>query len=431
MKNLYLIASLLFLLTACNNLEDATLRERNTFMHFYEGANSYLATSAEIAADGYIIAGTITLSDPTVDSKIILIKTDFYGQKIWEKIIDGGSASAVKVTSNGYLIIGDSIEYNVDSDQISNLINNWSRLIEVDNNKNIVSDISFSQKRFSSGDTSHIDFHGNAITFNQQGHLITLGTFKIAGSSEFAYVAALDPSSLDTLWQKTYNYINRDYANTKSVFYNTAGNVVWGTSVQTDFANFNRSYVSIPVIKDSSVFVNSDYYGETTDQSFVIMDMQPSPHGYGVIGTFAQPDGSKSNLFFIRVDHNGNFKKETARYFDGVASQANEVLSDSTVSTTEDTGNALTSTRDGGYILAGTITTTPQLGNGGKDIWLIKVDGTGKPLWNKLIGASTDETVSSIRETADGGFLICGTKTLGGLSSIFLFKTDSNGELKN
>jgi hypothetical protein len=62
---------------------------------------------------------------------------------------------------------------------------------------------------------------------------------------------------------------------------------------------------------------------------------------------------------------------------------------------------------------------------------LIKVDGLGNPVWNKLIGGGGDEFVSTIRETEDGGFLICGTSTISGFSNIFLVKTDEFGELKN
>jgi len=432
MKILYFLTFLLLTLSACTNLDDAPLEKRNTFLHFYEGAHSYTASAAEVTDDGYIIVGNIGLTDGnTIDSKIVVIKTDFYGQRIWERTIDGGTASSVKVTPQGYIIIGDSIQYNPNSEQIPELVNSWSRLIQMDHTGNKDSDNSYAVRVILPGDTTHVDFHGDAVTFDDLGNLLTLGTFKSPGGHEYSYIASLDPITLDTLWQKKYNYIARDYSNARSVFYNQDGNIVWGTSIQTSVSNFNRAYLSVPVVKDSSVFVNSDYYGEISDQSFLIQDMQPSGTGYGVIGTYSQPDGSKGNVFFITVDKNGNFRESTARYFDGIDSQNNTALNDPASSTSEDTGNAITATRDGGYVLAGTMETTPLRGSGQRDIWLIKVDGFGNPIWNKLIGASTDESVSSIRELPDGSLLICGSKALGGLSSIFLLKTDSKGELRN
>jgi hypothetical protein len=430
MRIFYLFAFFLFIAAACTNLGDAKLEERNTFMHFYEGGNSLVAAGAAQTADGFVIAGTIAITGEAPGSKIIVIKTDVYGQKVWQKVIEGGSATSLRVTENGYIIIGDSIQYNPTSENIPELVNNWSRLITMDIQGNITADRSFAVKLKTASDTSHVDFHGDAVTFDNTGNLITLGSRKVPGGFEFSYVAKLTPA-LDTLWYKNFNYINRDYVNANAVHYNRAGNVLWASSILADVTAFSRAYLSIPVIKENGSFVNSDFYGETSELSYSIRDIQPSPLGYSVIGTFSQPDGKAANVFFIQADHEGNFNPQTARYMDGLESQDNVSLSSSTSSSTEDTGDALTYTRDGGYILAGSITTTPQIGSGGKDIWLIKLDGAGNMLWNKLIGASTDETVSSIHETSDGGLLICGTKTLGGLSSIFLIKTDSQGELKN
>lgn len=62
---------------------------------------------------------------------------------------------------------------------------------------------------------------------------------------------------------------------------------------------------------------------------------------------------------------------------------------------------------------------------------LVKVDSQGNMMWAKTLGGSGDETVSAVRETSDGGLLICGTNRLGNYSTIFLIKTDKNGGLKN
>jgi hypothetical protein len=400
-------------------------------MHFYESANSYTATVAEITDDGYIIAGSITFSNDTLSPNILLIKTDKQGKKLWEKAIPGGTSSGLKVTSNGYIIIGDSIQYNPDSEKISELENDAARLIFLDMSGSIIQDRSFSRKV----SNTRVDFHGDAITFDDQNNLITLGTFKAPGSNEYAYLSAINPSNMDTIWEKSFNYIERDYVNGKSVQFSN-GNILWGTTVSASVSNFSRSYLALPVVPSNSTFINSDYFGENSDQALTINDLEPSPLGYGAIGTYAQPGGNKANMFFIRVDKSGNFVDESVRYFDGAKTDNLGLIQDPSNSDSEDTGNAITATRDGGYVLAGSIESTPDRGNGGKDIWLVKIDAFGNPLWNKIIGGPTGEIVSSIRETADGGLLICGTiqdgnNQTGGLSSIFLIKTDSEGEIRN
>jgi hypothetical protein len=150
-----------------------------------------------------------------------------------------------------------------------------------------------------------------------------------------------------------------------------------------------------------------------------------------VIGTYASPTGANGNMFFIRVNQQGNIIEGSERYFDGERFLTDNTSVNAEVSSSDDTGDALTSTRDGGFILAGTVLTTPSLGKGGKDILLVKIDSQGNVQWTKVLGGSGNETVNSIRETSDGGLLICGSNDLSGLSSIFIMKTDMNGELKD
>jgi len=135
-------------------------------------------------------------------------------------------------------------------------------------------------------------------------------------------------------------------------------------------------------------------------------------------------------MFFVRIDKDGSFISGSERFFDGELSEGNQAVTLGQ-SSSEDTGDAITSTQDGGFILAGSFITTPNRGRGGRDILLIKVDTQGNVIWNKIIGGEGDESVSSIRETSDGSLLICGANNVSGLSSIFIMKTDKNGELKN
>jgi len=434
---LFLAALSTVMFQQCQNLEDAPIENRNTFMHFYEGGNSYVASAAEITSDGYIIIGNISVVGDATDSKMVIIKTDPFGQPLWETILDGGTASSIMETANGYIVLGDSIQLNPNSEKTAELVNNWSRMVTLSNTGTVQSDKSFAIERDDPNDTVdiHIDFHAKSITKDNQGNLITLGSYRIPGTTENSFIAALDPSSLDTLWIKQYNYIDRNYTLANGVYYNTSGNILWASSLTINQGAFTRGYLTVPVVKDSSTFINSNYYGEVSDRSFVVNDLRPTAIGYCAIGTISQQqtntNETKGNIFFIQIDNSGNFKPGSARYFDGVDSENNISLSDSTVSVSDDTGDAITATKDGGFLLGGTLTTTPQRGNGGKDVWLIRLNESGDILWNKIIGGSTDETISSIRETNDGGFLICGSKSLGGQSSIFLIKMDRNGELRD
>ena len=70
-------------------------------------------------------------------------------------------------------------------------------------------------------------------------------------------------------------------------------------------------------------------------------------------------------------------------------------------------------TADGGYILGGQ-TTSSASGNvtgtvsGTYDFWIVKLNSTGAITWNKLIGGNEDEYAYAIQQTADGGYIVTG-----------------------
>jgi uncharacterized protein YjdB len=69
-------------------------------------------------------------------------------------------------------------------------------------------------------------------------------------------------------------------------------------------------------------------------------------------------------------------------------------------------------TTDGGYIVAGYTTSndTDVTGNhGSTDYWIIKLNSAGVKQWQKCLGGSSDDMVSSIQATKDDGFIIAGS----------------------
>lgn len=433
MKRLYLPALFACMIFgSCQELEDASPGERTTFMHFYEGAYSMSAAGAEVTDDGFIIAGTVDVTGGSRDSRIIVIKTDKLGKKQWQTTINNGIASSLKVIPGGYAIIGSAVTYSPNASDISELENHTARLIILNDGGTVINDLT-SYERVSP-EAKHVDYIGNGATLDGNENLVTLGTFRAPGQSSYAYVASINLITLDTVWSREYNYIVRDYVNTRSI-HADGDRIVWGSSITESINAFSYSYLAIPVVAPNSTFLNSNYYGQNDQQqSLKIRDLRKTPSGYAAVGTYSKPDGKNADILFIKIDRHGRFEEGSVRYFDGLTgSSTAPSLSDLT-----EAGEAVTTTRDGGFAIAGTLTTDEGkgIGNGGKDLWLIKTDAFGNMEWNRIIGGSTSETVSTIRETDDGGLLICGTiydgtEQSGGLSSIFLMKTDRNGELKD
>ena len=91
-----------------------------------------------------------------------------------------------------------------------------------------------------------------------------------------------------------------------------------------------------------------------------------------------------------------------------------------------DGGNSCLKTSDGGYVALGS---TYSYGTGDHDIYLLKLDSLGDTLWTRTFGGSGTEYGYDIQGTVDGCFIIVGkTRSFGaGMMDVYLIKTDSLG----
>ncbi|HIG30572.1 MAG TPA: hypothetical protein EYQ50_23355 [Verrucomicrobiales bacterium] len=81
--------------------------------------------------------------------------------------------------------------------------------------------------------------------------------------------------------------------------------------------------------------------------------------------------------------------------------------------TISDVLGALISTKDGGFLLAGTSNTSQgqartALSHGGFDIWILKISPEGSVEWDRSYGGGWHESFSSIAPSIEGGYLISG-----------------------
>lgn len=122
-----------------------------------------------------------------------------------------------------------------------------------------------------------------------------------------------------------------------------------------------------------------------------------------------------SNMFFLLM----------LIFLNGVSAQN---TFEKTYGTTGDNfANDVQLTSDGGYIIVGT---GKFSGNNG-DIFLLKTNSLGDTLWTRFIGGSSVDHGNSVKETADGGYIIAGsTVSFGaGASDAYLVKTDATGNV--
>ncbi len=98
-------------------------------------------------------------------------------------------------------------------------------------------------------------------------------------------------------------------------------------------------------------------------------------------------------------------------------------------------------TSDFGYVAAGCTNSVDGVlegNNGGNDLWVIKMDQDGELEWSKTYGGSESEATRSIRQAADGGYIVAAYTASGdgdvsenyGGQDAWLVKLDENGDLE-
>jgi len=95
-------------------------------------------------------------------------------------------------------------------------------------------------------------------------------------------------------------------------------------------------------------------------------------------------------------------------------------------------GYSVKQTADAGYIIVGSkkISLAPE--EYSTNIWLIKIDPLGHMSWNRTFGGEKYDLGSSVQQTTDGGYIIAGSTDSfsNGSSDIWLIKTDAVGQIQ-
>ena len=211
-------------------------------------------------------------------------------------------------------------------------------------------------------------------------------------------------------------------------------------------ALFTKTYGMYPFTNEIGVFVQ-----QTTDGGFIIIgdtDIDPSHDAYLIKtdsfgnaisgGLFGGWQGGQSKGKCVQQTTDGGyiFTGYTAYNLLPTGSGISIIKTDANGIQTwnwifdyanNEEGHSIKQTADGGYIITGE---TYSFGAGGKDIFLIKTNNGGTLLWSKTYGGLNDDSGNSVLQTTDGGYIIAGTTNSfgSGLTDIFVIKTNSTGD---
>lgn len=84
-------------------------------------------------------------------------------------------------------------------------------------------------------------------------------------------------------------------------------------------------------------------------------------------------------------------------------------------------------TADGGYVVAGF---TESIGAGGRDAYIMKLDGSGEQIWEKTFGSILDDEAFSIYQNNDNSYIFAGYISSGGATDVYLARLDESGNIR-
>jgi uncharacterized delta-60 repeat protein len=301
------------------------------------------------------------------------------------------------------------------------------------------------------------DYDGaESIQETADGGYIAAGlTMSFGAGGNDLWVLKLDPSGA-VQWQKSYGGADNDGA------YSIQETADGGYIVAGATASFGAEYANFWVLKLSPNGAVQWQKSYGADDDFAYSIQETADGGYIVAGdTWSSGTGSH-DCWVLRLDPHGDVQwqksyggadgdftysiQETA---DGGYIVAGHTWSSGTWDTNfwvlklntdgdvqwqksyggadDEFAWSIQETADGGYIAAGA---TASFGAGHYDCWVLKLNADGDVQWQKSYGGTEEDDGRSIRETADGGYIVAGaTASFGAGTDLWVLRLSPNGDV--
>ncbi|MBN2170387.1 MAG: PQQ-like beta-propeller repeat protein [Candidatus Krumholzibacteriota bacterium] len=275
--------------------------------------------------------------------------------------------------------------------------------------------------------------------------------------TEESDTAAADPNPPDTLWTRACGTAAHEWGN--SILEAADGGFVVAGGV---LDGADRDIWLVKVDGDGDPAWDRRLGGPGHDDAYAI---RPTADGGFIVAASTESFGNGAGDFWlVKLDGGGatswsrtygsdaperpQYAEQTADggyVIAGGRGDFTQGLMDAWLVRTDDEGNEIWSrsyggprnekaycvhqTADGGFVLAGN---TESFGNGtagSADMWLVRTDPAGAPLWTRTFGGPDPENAYSLQLTNDGGYVLAGyTGAYGsGLQDMLLVRTDADG----
>lgn len=206
----------------------------------------------------------------------------------------------------------------------------------------------------------------------------------------------------DTLWTRTYGGPGNDMG------YSVEQTVDGGFIIAGWTRSFGAGGSDMYLIKVDAAgnLVWEKTYGGTDDETGW-STVQTADGGYVIAGHTYSFGSGNADMYLVRTDTLGDTL--WTRTFGGHG---------------DDYSYTLCRTSDYGFILAGKSSSFGQ----GDEMYIVKTDSLGNPVWEKSFGGPLFDVAYSIRETYDGGYIIAGYSSSFGNAGAYVVRIDNQGD---
>ncbi len=224
-----------------------------------------------------------------------------------------------------------------------------------------------------------------------------MGGYILAGrklESDKAYLIKLDVNG-DTTWTKELGGIYTQYMANSVEQTSDGGYILAGVY-------FDSGYLGFLIKTDAAG--NLSWLKSFPLQATSVQ--QTADGGYVITGYSSLNDG---DIYLVKTDSAGDLV-----WSQGIGGSGYQY------------GSSVRQVADGGYIIAGNNNSVDANGDG----YLVKTDSSGNVLWSQIIGGALYQSIESVRQTVDGGYILAGEDDSVDLNcNAYLVKTDSSGNV--
>ena len=338
--------------------------------------------------DGYIVIGTYQTSD-AYDA--LLIRTDLFGNLVWQKTIGGSMADVpyriFPAGNDCYYISASSASSDGDitlNPYPNSKSNKW--ILKINGMGDIIWDKIYGGSGFENGWTA---------CFTHEGGMVSIDYTESDDGDISNYFGSWDTWLLRT---------------------DSLGNKVWDFTIGTEFLDFPNAII------------------QTSDRGFLVASGSMPTTGGNI--TCTPFNYENSDIVLFKIDSLANIEWQRC-----IGGSEDESIKD--IIEVEDGYILLCHvySGDGNMSGSGYHYGTSSQGHPTSDVWVAKTDFEGNILWHKCYGGTHYDTPNSIFPTTDGGYIVIGEtfsndgdvsgkhQPHGYYSDIWVFKINASGDL--